>query len=183
MKAKINVTVFQNGDVDILQVSVYEELWKDYKAFKGRALRHHEKGSAKGEFFAKRYERAALLTLFTFLEGVVDRWLKDAALAVGTEIAETAALSDKCRLLKQIACLPPFQGISYDAVRFLTFTERYEQTDLALLEHIDGSLLQTIEDEIDEYLAFIERATGFSRFPRLNAGTAAIMENIGAWKQ
>ena len=39
MKAKINVTVFQNGDVDILQASVYEELWKDYKAFKGRAQR------------------------------------------------------------------------------------------------------------------------------------------------
>lgn len=183
MKAKINVTVFQNGDVDILQASVYEELWKDYKAFKGRARRHHEKDSAKGEFFARRYERAALLTLFAFLEGVVDRWLKEAAAAADTEPVGLPTLSDKCRHLTQLACLPPFRGITYDAARLLTFTGRYEQADLALLEHIDGSLLQAIEDEADEYMTFIERATGFTRFPHLNAGTAAIMETIGSWRQ
>ncbi|AXL22288.1 hypothetical protein [Megasphaera stantonii] len=183
MKAKINVTVFQNGDVDILQASVYEELWKDYKAFKERARRHHEKDSAKGDFFARRYERAALLTLFTFLEGVVDRWLKEAAAAAGAEPVGLPKLSDKCRYLTQLACLPPFRGITYDAARLLTFTGRYEQADLALLEHVDGSLLQTIEDAVDEYMTFIERVTGFTRFPHLNAGTAAIMETIGSWRQ
>jgi len=30
MKAKIDVTIFKNGDMDILQASIYEELWKDY---------------------------------------------------------------------------------------------------------------------------------------------------------
>ena len=103
--------------------------------------------SAKGEFFARRYERAALLTLFAFLEGVVDRWLKEAVAAAGAEPVGLTALSDKCRYLTQLACLPPFRGITYDAARLLTFTGRYEQADLALLEHVDGSLLQAIEDE------------------------------------
>ena len=91
--------------------------------------------------------------------------------------------SSRSGYLTQLACLPPFRGITYDAARLLTFTGRYEQADLALLEHIDGSLLQAIEDEADEYMTFIERATGFTRFPHLNAGTAAIMETIGSWRQ
>ena len=33
MKAKIDVTIFHNGDMDILHASIYEELWKDYCTF------------------------------------------------------------------------------------------------------------------------------------------------------
>ena len=106
-----------------------------------------------------------------------------AAAAAGAEPVGLPKLSDNCRYLTQLACLPPFRGITYDAARLLTFTGRYEQADLALLEHVDGSLLQAIEDEADEYMTFIERATGFTRFPHLNAGTAAIMETIGSWRQ
>lgn len=183
MKAKINVTVFQNGDVDILQASVYEELWKDYRAFKSRALRYHEKGSAKGEFLARRYERAALLSLFAFFEGVVDRWLKEAAMTAEENKAAPACLTDKCRALTRTVTMPPFGGSACNTERLLTFTGRYEQSDVALLEHVDGAVLQDIEDEIDAYLSCIERLTGFARFPGLSAGTAALMETIGTWNQ
>ena len=181
MKAKIGVTVFQNGDVDILKASVYEELWKDYRAFKGRAARYHEKNSAKGEFLARRYERAALLALFAFFEGVVDRWIKEVERETHIPMSMPDVLTDKCRLLSRRVCLPPFCGITCDMDRLLPFIERYEQPDVSMMEHVDGDILQDIEAAVDEYLSFIERSTGFSRFPALSASTEALMETIGTW--
>ena len=76
MKAKIDVTIFHNGDMDILHASIYEELWKDYCTFKKRAAMQQEKGTKKGTFLARRYYRAALLSLFAFFEGVLNNWIK-----------------------------------------------------------------------------------------------------------
>ena len=76
MKAKIDVTIFKNGDMDILQASIYEELWKDYCTFKQRAVMQQEKETKKGIFLSRRYYRAALLSLFTFFEGVINNWIK-----------------------------------------------------------------------------------------------------------
>lgn len=70
MKAKIDVTIFKNGDMDILQASIYEELWKDYCTFKQRAVMQQEKETKKGIFLSRRYYRAALLSLFTFLKAL-----------------------------------------------------------------------------------------------------------------
>lgn len=76
MKAKIDVTIFHNGDMDILHASIYEELWKDYCTFKKRAAMQQDKGTKKGTFLARRYYRAALLSLFAFFEGVLNSWVK-----------------------------------------------------------------------------------------------------------
>ena len=54
MKAKIDVTIFHNGDMDILHASIYEELWKDYCTFKKRAAMQQDKGTKKGTFLAGR---------------------------------------------------------------------------------------------------------------------------------
>lgn len=51
MKAKIDVTIFKNGDMDILQASIYEELWKDYCTFKQRAFHAARKGNEERHLF------------------------------------------------------------------------------------------------------------------------------------
>jgi len=71
-KKEIIVEISPDGNVvDMLALNALEDLWHDYQYFKKRAeaclneallLRH------------KRYLRAALLSLISYLEGVVSKW-------------------------------------------------------------------------------------------------------------
>lgn len=182
MKAKINVTFFPNGNVEMLRISIYEELWKDYRAFAGRAEKMREKGTPKAEFLARRYERTAALSLFAFLSGVVDHWLKELE-RKGVVFGGSQNLSDKCDFLFRAVCRPPFAGTAaaYELCRVKTYISRYERDGLALLEHIDGKTLQEMEREMDAYLSFIEKAAALKRFPAPDESTTAFMDRLSTW--
>lgn len=75
MKSKIGITVFSNGDMDILQASLWEDLWNDYVFYRKKSHHQSEKGTKKGEFLARRYERAACLTLYEWFDAIVSRWI------------------------------------------------------------------------------------------------------------
>jgi len=53
--------------VEVLQISILEDLWHDYLHFKKEAR-------ASSSFRQKRYLRAAILVFVAYLEGVVNRW-------------------------------------------------------------------------------------------------------------
>lgn len=180
MKSKIDVTIFHNGDLHILRASIYEELWKDYSTFCQRASMQADKGTAKGNFLARRYERAALLSLYAFFEGVVDAWLgcisRDNAAYEGLESVD---LEEKCCHILRYCFSQTNTKAELDFSRLWNFIKRYEQHDLSLLEHIDRTILTDIEQDIDMYFHFVESMTCLQRFPPADASTNHIVDSLG----
>ncbi|MCH4167514.1 MAG: hypothetical protein LKF74_00815 [Megasphaera sp.] len=180
MKSKIDVTIFHNGDLHILRASIYEELWKDYSTFRRRASMQASKGTEKGTFLARRYERAALLSLYAFFEGVVDTWLgsisRDNAAYEGLE---TVDLEEKCRHILRYCFLQTYTKADLDFSRLWEFLKRYEQHDLSLLEHIDMTVLTDMEQDVDMYFHFVESMTTLKRFPPADASTDHIVDSLG----
>ena len=71
MRSKIGITFFRNGNVNIYDATLSEELWHDYKAFAQLAAVKKQKDTRQGEWAARRYERAAALSLYAFFEIVL----------------------------------------------------------------------------------------------------------------
>lgn len=180
MKSKIGVTIFSNGDMDILQGSIYEELWNDYCTFKKRAIRQKEKDTPKGNFLARRYERAALLALYAFFRGVLDNWIMQIIRRnnLYTEM-QHADLSKKCSAVLEYCFFCSYEKKEKDISRLKIFINRYEQSDLALLEHADYQVLMEMEQQIDEYLCFVEHATSLKRFPLPEQSTSGLVHQLG----
>ena len=59
------------------------------------------------------------------------------------------------------------------------YINRYEQHDLALIEHIDGQTLDAIETAMDEYFCYVEALTGLKRLPKPNQSTTGLVGRIG----
>lgn len=74
---EIRVTIDHQGRTAIESISLLEDFWHDYTYFKSRASAFRETGTPTDHFLAKRYRRAALLTLFCYFEGVINHWLKE----------------------------------------------------------------------------------------------------------
>ncbi len=180
MKAKIGVTVFQNGDMDILQASIYEEVWNDYQALRRRAGKMRAKGTEKGVFLSRRYERSALLCLYAFFEGVVDSWTKQLICRGNmAEEAENDPVCVKCRLLADAAYGNAYAGRRKDFSHLEACISRYEQHDLAFLEYVDAETLEDVEVHMNEYLTVIEKLTGLCRFPEPAPSTEELMNSLG----
>src|SRR3972149_2253333 len=71
------------GDIEITHVSILEDLWHDYLYFKKQA-----KNSST--FLQKRYLRAALLVLISYLEGVTNRWFYNLLIEQGKSPEEAS---------------------------------------------------------------------------------------------
>ena len=161
MKAKIDVTIFHNGDMDILHASIYEELWKDYCTFKKRAA-------------------MALLSLFAFFEGVLNNWIK----TIIQERQEFAGVERQDTLKKCDAMVEYCFFCSYTKrpgtfCSLYGYINRYEQHDLALIEHIDGQTLGRIETAMEEFFCYVEAMTALRRFPKPNESTTGLVSRLG----
>lgn len=180
MKAKIDVTIFKNGDMDILHASIYEELWKDYETFQKRAALQEAKKTKKGRFLARRYYRAALLSLFAFFEGVLNNWVR----VIISERSEYDGTQRKGTLQKCDAVVEYCFFCSYTKrpgtfVSLYGYINRYEQHDLSLIEHIDGKTLSAIELSMDEFFCYVEAMTKLRRFPKPNKSTTGLVDRLG----
>lgn len=179
MKATFDVTIFHNGDIDILHASVYQELWKDYETFKQRSVRQREKNTAKGNFLARRYERAALQALFAFFISVVDMWMMQIA-RHHKEYEESlgSALWEKCAAVQAYAAACSRMEICYDSEDLQVYLQRYENHDLSLLEYVTYDMLCSIEEKMDIFLVLIEGGTGMKRFPEPDPSTEALVHSL-----
>jgi hypothetical protein len=166
--------------MDILRASVYEELWKDYSTFKRRASVQTDKGTEKGRFLARRYERAALLSLYAFFEGVVDNWMdKISQDQVEYQGLEQVSLEEKCRHILRYCFFQTYTRASLDFSRLWEFVQRYERHDLLLLEYVDHTVLTDLEQDIDAYFHFVESMTDLKRFPPADRSTNHIIDSLG----
>ena len=91
-----------------------------------------EKGTKKGTFLARRYYRAALLSLFAFFEGVLNNWIK----TIIQERQEFAGVERQDTLKKCDAMVEYCFFCSYTKrpgtfCSLYGYINRYEQHDLA----------------------------------------------------
>ena len=176
MKAKIDVTIFHNGDMDI-HASIYEELWKDYCTFKKRAAMQQDKEGPRRARSGPALLPNGLLSLFAFFEGVLNSWVK-------TVIQERQGAGVERQDTLKNAQVRRHGGI----LLFLLYTKRpgtfcslygyinrYEQHDLALIEHIDGQTLGQIETAMEEFFCYVEAMTALRRFPKPNESTTGLV--------
>lgn len=180
MKSKIDVTIFQNGDMDILHASIYNELWKDYETFKNRALRQQEKGTPKGDFLAKRYERTALQSLYTFFTCVVEAWMGQISMhhREYTSIAH-GTLQEKCDAILEYAFLCTYTDTDYDGTKLNEYVRRYEQHDIALMEYVTYDMLSDLEGKMTTFFTLVEALTKLKRFPKPDKSTTELVNAIG----
>lgn len=59
------------------------------------------------------------------------------------------------------------------------YINRYEQHDLALIEHIDGQTLGRIETAMEEFFCYVEAMTALRRFPKPNESTTGLVSRLG----
>lgn len=180
MKSKFDVTIFQNGDVDILHASIYYELWKDYETFKNRALTQKEKGTEKGMFLARRYERTAVQSLFTFFVSVVDAWMTQ----IIQQHPEYTSIShgtmqEKCDAILEYAFLCTYTDTEYDGEKLNAYVKRYERHDIALIEYITYDMLCDIEGKMLTFFTLIEALTELKRFPEPDKSTKDLVNSLG----
>lgn len=180
MKSKIDVTIFGNGDMEILHASIYNELWNDYETFKQRAARQKEKGTTKGEFLAQRYERTALQSLFTFFTCVVENWMGQ-IIQRQREYESTAfgTLQEKCDAILEYAFLCTYTDTEYDGTVLTEYVRRYERHDLSLIEYITYDTLCDIEGKMVSFFTLVEALTELKRFPALDKSTRDLVNSLG----
>lgn len=69
--AHIRTVCKTSGEVEILTVSILEDLWHDYLHFKKKAI---ETAKDDSPFIKRRYTRAAMVFLFAYFDAVVNSW-------------------------------------------------------------------------------------------------------------
>lgn len=183
MKAKIDVTIFKNGDIDMLHASIYEELWKDYCSLKKRARMHEERNTKKGNYLCRRYQRVALLALFAFFEGVLDNWIH----RLQQEYQEyqeyqhvgMTSLKEKCDAVLGYCFFCTYTKRTQNFTELYDIIHRFEQHDVSLIEHINRDTLLKAETMIDAYLCYVEAMTTLRRFPKPDKSTTGLMNKLG----
>jgi hypothetical protein len=84
---EIVITFDDNGTMIVHGISVLEELWEDYHFFRQLAL---ETSPQDNLILYKRYVRAALLALFNYLEGVLNKWVAQLDPSINLRSAQRA---------------------------------------------------------------------------------------------
>lgn len=171
MKAKVGITIFSNGNMDILKGSLQEDLWQDYCFYYKKAEAHRKKNSKKSLFLMKRYERAACLALFEFFTCVLSAWLSCPGQKTGIDF-RTA-----CRMILRQHDL---DDEAADFSHLYNLLERYERSRQALLENLSNQALLDMQESIENYLDYVEAFTELHRFPGTADGTEGVMKQLMA---
>lgn len=169
MKSKIGITVFSNGDIDVLQASLWEELWNDYTFYRKKAHHQYEKNTKKGAFLARRYERAACLTLYEWFEAIVSRWIGETS---GQNALEGAPLLLKCQRLLMLT--PKEEDFSH----LFGLINRADAKRTALVETINEDRLDDMEASFCHYISYIEASTTLTRFPEQGKNSKGLLDSL-----
>ena len=169
MKSKIGITVFSNGDMDILQASLWEDLWNDYVFYRKKSHHQSEKGTKKGEFLARRYERAACLTLYEWFDAIVSRWIWETS---GHHALEGAPLLLKCQRLLMLT------KKEEEFSHLFGFLQRVDVNRQVLLETINDDRLDDMEASFCHYISYIETSTTLTRFPEQGKNSKGLLASL-----
>lgn len=174
MKSRLDVTIFGNGDMHVWKQCIYAELWQDYLSMRHRAEEYWKKGTKKGDFLARRYERAAFLSLQNFFACVLERWM----VQIEAVQVSRGSLWEQCRVLLDRTCSPQTVA-AYDFSCLHGQLEAAEHTS-AVLEQLDWEQLAAMEKAMDDFLSLIEQNTSLRRFPKVNHSSSSVVERLGS---
>ena len=168
---RITIEDKPNGSIEsvqILHVSILEDLWHDYLHFKKQA-------KSNSLFRQKRYLRAAILVLVAYLEGVVNRWYNNWLVDQGESDREIerrirmTKIYSKCKQLTDQAVLkdPSIKQPSLDKVKNLRNELAHLQVsrDFAIFDELTLAVLDDSEKKIVDWLDMVSKALGTERHP------------------
>ena len=174
----IEVNILEDGRIEMVACCLKTDSWEDYLAFKSQAAEADACGEKKD---SRRYLRAALVSLFSHLDGVLNE-IYDAheipiidegnSIFVRIKNIEYEAKERgeiiprfRCRLgkyLRDIVAHPGIEKIYRERDKNTTLT------DITLYEFLDLTTLKQIEFDITKWLDTICSVFKVSRFPAEN---------------
>ena len=179
---EIRVTI-DGSRAQVETISILEDLWHDFEFFKSNALRLDQSDAPTSErLLAKRYQRAALLTLIFYLEGVVNHWLKELLAD-----AEWKAVERKWCLELKIDKIQERLAAASEGAPEITEAKKIRNalvhlkpgSDLELYDKINVDLLEATERRIVTWLQATERALGIPRHPDTEADSKDLRDALG----
>jgi hypothetical protein len=179
---QVRITINNNGTVEAEYVSILEDLHHDYLYFKGRAERYNRgaKGT-QGWFQVKRYQRAALLALMSYLEGVVNHWLQGLLSKRAWKGMNGKSLHEKCnRLVLEVTQRPSSQLRVKNAKDLRNDIVHLKAgSDLRIYDEVSLALLTQTEAAIDRWLSGLEPMIGRPRHPSTKKESDSIGVALG----
>lgn len=179
MRSKIGITFFRNGNVNIYDATLSEELWHDYKAFAQLAAVKKQKDTRQGEWAARRYERAAALSLYAFFEIVLRKWYAELKETCFCPYGAEALLFQTVRLLREYAVTRGGRGQTYDIGHLQALLERYERHDGTVWEHANAEMLADSEKTFVSFLNYVETNTELKRFRSTGEQSKNLLDRLG----
>ena len=164
---EIRVTI-RDGNARVETISALEDLWHDFEFFRERAIEFDDPtGTPTDLLIAKRYRRAALLSLLIYVEGVINRWL-----ASLLPEAEWVAIERKHLEFKMDAIqrrLPTGAESRPEVTEAKTLRNTLVHlkpgADGELYDKITQQFLNETERNVSAWLNEVERLLGLERHP------------------
>lgn len=172
------IIIKKDGSVEILTISILEDLWHDYSYFKVHATESSKKEEEL--FIMKRNQRAALMFLFAFFEGVVNRWLRYVNSDI-FELIERKPINYKCEKLvellsdnkRSIPKINKAKKLRNDIVHLEEKREKY------LYEKLNQNILDSTENSIMNWLNIMEEVVGIPKFENSKKADEALLSGLG----
>jgi len=168
------ITIGENGSATIETVSILEDLWHDYLYFRDTAIK------ATDLLPRKRFERAALMALIAYAEGVVNQWLCERTDPAKWSKTEKKRAYEKVTLLMQHA--PRVRRVPVEeATRTLrnALVHLDSSRNATVYQEISLTLLRRTEDELLVWLDEMEKALGAKRHPDTKVIGRSIASDLG----
>jgi hypothetical protein len=180
---EIRITIDEHAAVEAEFVSILEDLHHDFEYFTRRAERLQTSLKATRRWFvAKRYERAALLALMSYLEGVVNQWLQSLLAPREWKVVQKKlALHEKCERLVQSISTGSRSALDIRTAKDLRnrIVHLRPGSDLAIYDELSVDLLRQTAENINVWLRMIEAATGFRRHPNTKEESDRFWAELG----
>lgn len=180
---KIRVTVEPDGQSLVESISALEDLWHDFTYFEQQADKLDQGTAPPTDLLvAKRYRRAALLSLLCYLEGVINNWLKQIQPEEWRRLKDSReSLESKVERIQ--ALLPRGAGIPPDIRRAKklrhTLVHLKPGFDEELYDGITAELLAEAKTNISNWLRTVETILSLKRHPDTRQESAAIRAALG----
>jgi hypothetical protein len=178
---QMRIVVSPDGQTRVETLSTLEDLWHDFLFFKLRGEECDQAFSETDRLTAKRYRRAALLTIIFYFEGVLNRWLRLLLSPEDWQSEERKSLEKKVdlvhtRLPEGVQSKPDIR----EAKRLRNMLAHLKPgVDIELYESITGELLEETESAIVAWLGEVETSLKLERHPDTRIKSQEFTDKLG----
>lgn len=170
------------GHARVETISMLEDLWHDFEFFKSESARFQKpQGSVSNQLIAKRHQRAALLMLVFYLEGVLYHWLKQLLPKAGFVSLERKGLEIKVEKIRERAGVTSQPSAAIAELKTIrnALVHLKPGQDLALYDKISPELLESTESSIVTWLEAMGQALGLPRHPNTETESKELRDALG----